>query len=460
MSNTNNSVVYDVEPLANVEPVPYPEVPEVQEPQTEESAPKKKSAAARIFGALLAALSVAIVAFLQIGVVNGAAVETNSLLTVLKDVFGGNGSKLFNMLPTLADASTPLGVYAGISFYVFALALVLSAIFGLITLFAGKSCLLRTTAFFSAFGFLLYALSLVVVSYVGGALALDVVCLAGAAVALLIYLVLAVAKNGKGAWVNFVQCLFTVAVAAVAIIAVNQFETPFANALGGVAKTLALAIAIALVLDVVIGGIRMQTKKGLTVDMIRYVAQMVIGLVLCYAAITGKAEGNTFLLYSIIVAAVSLVQIIICAIQIKCGKEKVVEEEVVEEPAPVVEEFIREEFAEALPYEGGPVEGVQIAEEVNPTFIAPPPQVQTAGYDFYNCKSFDPFIAILNNEERNQFTELFILKFKGVMPEIPEYVVGGDNKEFFRKMFIYLGQYRDRIPDGLLAKIYQFAIKM
>ena len=458
MSNTNNSVVYDVEPLANVEPVPYPEVPEVQEPQTEEPAPKKKSAASRIFGALLAALSVAIV-FLQIGVVNGAAVETGSLLTVLKDVFGGKGSKLFNMLPTLANASTPLGVYAGISFYVFVLALVLSAVFGLVTLFTGKSCLLRTTAFFSAFGFLLYTLSLVVVSFVGGALKLDMICLACAAIALIVYLVLAVAKNGKGAWVNFLQCLFTVAVAAVAIIAVNKFETAFANALGGVAKTLALAIAVVLVLDVVIGGIRMQTKKGLTVDMIRYVVQMVIGLVLCYAAITGKAEGNTFLLFSIIAAAVSLVQIIVCVIQIKCGKEKVVEE-VVEEPAPVVEEFVREEFAEALPYEGGPVEGVQIAEEVNPTFIAPPPQVQTAGYDFYNCKSFDPFIAILNNEERNQFTELFILKFKGVMPEIPEYVVGGDNKEFFRKMFIYLGQYRDRIPDGLLAKIYQFAIKM
>jgi len=48
----------------------------------------------------------------------------------------------------------------------------------------------------------------------------------------------------------------------------------------------------------------------------------------------------------------------------------------------------------------------------------------------------------------------------GAMPEIPAYEVGGDNKEFFRKMFIYLGQYRDKIPDGLLAKMYQFSIKM
>ena len=97
---------------------------------------------------------------------------------------------------------------------------------------------------------------------------------------------------------------------------------------------------------------------------------------------------------------------------------------------------------------------------MNPTFATPPAHVNTAGYDFYNCKSFDPFIALLDTEERNQFTELFILKFKGVMPEIPDYEVGGDNKEFFRKVFIYLGQYRDRIPNGLLAKIYQYSLKL
>ena len=108
-----------------------------------------------------------------------------------------------------------------------------------------------------------------------------------------------------------------------------------------------------------------------------------------------------------------------------------------------------EEYAEALPYEGGPVNGVQMAEEIAPTLDdIKPGQISTAGYDFYNCKSFDPFIATLDMEERNQFTELFILRFKGTMPEIPTYEVGGDNAEFFRKIFIYLGQYRDRIPSG------------
>ena len=83
----------------------------------------------------------------------------------------------------------------------------------------------------------------------------------------------------------------------------------------------------------------------------------------------------------------------------------------------------------------------------------------TAAYDYYNTQSFDPFIASLNEKEREQFTDLFILKYQGVMNHLPDYVVGGDNSEFFRKVFIYLGQYRERIPDALLAKMYKFCIK-
>ena len=63
-------------------------------------------------------------------------------------------------------------------------------------------------------------------------------------------------------------------------------------------------------------------------------------------------------------------------------------------------------------------------------------------------------------DERNQFTEIFILRYHGLMPDIPDYQVGGDNAEFFRRIFIYLGQYRDRIPSGLLAKIYQYSLKL
>jgi hypothetical protein len=71
---------------------------------------------------------------------------------------------------------------------------------------------------------------------------------------------------------------------------------------------------------------------------------------------------------------------------------------------------------------------------------------------------FDAFIASLSDEERMQFTDLYILKTVS-MPEIPTYEVGGNNKSFFNKVFIYIGQYRDKIPSGLLAKMYDFSVK-
>ena len=65
----------------------------------------------------------------------------------------------------------------------------------------------------------------------------------------------------------------------------------------------------------------------------------------------------------------------------------------------------------------------------------------------------------LSDKEREQFTNLFILKYSGALGNLPDYVVGGNNDDFFRKVFIYLGQYRDRIPNGLLAKMYKFAVR-
>ncbi len=160
-------------------------------------------------------------------------------------------------------------------------------------------------------------------------------------------------------------------------------------------------------------------------------------------------------LFSLILAGAALVLTIICAASTKPVVKK--EEEPAKDPN---DGFHVEEYAEAYPYEGGPVAGVVMAEEVNPSFVPQSPRVNTAGYDFYNSKTFDTFIATLNDQERNDFTEIFILKVKGAMPELPDYQVGGDNKEFFRKIFIYLGQYRDRIPSALLGKIYQYSLKI
>ncbi len=71
---------------------------------------------------------------------------------------------------------------------------------------------------------------------------------------------------------------------------------------------------------------------------------------------------------------------------------------------------------------------------------------------------FDFFLATLNEEEREEFIEVFILKQKGNLSPIPDYQVGGNNKSFFQKLFVHLGEHRKKISDNLLAKMYQYAI--
>ena len=457
-----SSVVYDVDPIVALPeglPVTSPELPT---PEAEQPQPQKKNALARVFSALLAVISVAVL-FLPVKLLLGTAFESASLFSKLKTLFSSE-YKLFGILPSLADASTAVGQLAALAFYVFLLGLVLTVVFGVIGVFCSKKapCMLRTAVCFFTLGCAVYTVTTMACE---GGFKIDLIPVALTAVGVVLCLILGVAKLGKKGWANFVQFILSIAVVASLIFVLAKENANFnagleALKLGNMAKIVTLALFAVAVLNLLFAIISMQTG-GVAFDIVRYVIMLIVGAAVAYLAIASKAEGKTFLIFAIVVAAGSLVQLIVAVLQSKASKEKDVEkvEEVVE-ATPVEEEFIREEFAEALPYEGGPVDGVEIAREVTPTFTAPPAQVQTAGYDFYNCKSFDPFIAILNAEERNQFTELFILKYKGTMPEIPDYEVGGNNKEFFRKLFIYLGQYRDRIPDSLLAKIYQFAIKM
>ena len=477
---------------------------------------KKKNVVARIFAALFAVIAIAVAFLLNVKILVGASANSMKLFDAVKDVISSS-NKAWG-LPVLVDATNYPTKIAGLALYGFVGFLAIAVILGIITIFCSKKApaMLRAVVFFFTAAWALNAITVFAFTYYEyGTNLLDLYSIALAAFGALVYFILAVAKNGKKAWLNQLQVLLSIGASVAVLLAMLRYTADFKTGLSSGLKDLVsfkivliVVCAIAL-LNALVVSIRLQTKKGLAFDLVRYIVQFIVGLAVCYIAIMSKGA-KAFLFFAIAAAGISLVQIIICIIQNKCKngkkekamkapkekkvkapkakKEKAVQQPVQEPipamPAPVAapamavapiaptapvapapveipSEYVVEEYAEALPYDGGPVEGVALAEEVNPTFTSMPARpVETAGYDFYNSKSFDPFIAVLDNQERNQFTEIFILKYKGEMPEIPDYVVGGDNKEFFRKLFIYLGQYRDRIPDGLLAKIYQFTVKM
>lgn len=69
----------------------------------------------------------------------------------------------------------------------------------------------------------------------------------------------------------------------------------------------------------------------------------------------------------------------------------------------------------------------------------------------------DAFINSLTPAERDEFDKLFISRVYGENKRLPVYTVGADNREFFTKIFVFMGRYRSIISEGLLEKIYNYS---
>ena len=419
--------------------------------------------------------------------------------------------KIFG-IPVLSGAGS-VGKVMGLLLYAMPAAIVVTLVMALIAVFSGKAApaMARAIAFVNFWVYGVYALCLLTVTlyYANLETTFDIVALAIAGACFLIYLVLSFIKAGKHTWMTLLLFLLTAAFAGAMIYgtvaAAEGIAALLANAedslISGVTKgdfyRYAIIAALGVsVLAVVVSSMRLCTKKGYGFDLFRYIVHFLVAGALLYFVF---AEGDLkdMQLYVIIAAAIALVQIILVCIVIsrkKAAKKKAVKEKVSETTEAVAEQPAEEKvtaettetteteepeqtgvYVEAVRYDVNTQEPAREAEPLTAaeatqapvynynfttqTEAQPAGPAATADYDFYNSRSFDPFIASLNATEREQFTEIFILKYKGETKNLPDYQVGGDNTEFFRKVFIYLGQYRDRIPDSLLGKMYQFAIR-
>lgn len=74
----------------------------------------------------------------------------------------------------------------------------------------------------------------------------------------------------------------------------------------------------------------------------------------------------------------------------------------------------------------------------------------------YMAGHYDPFLSKLTSQEVSEFGDLFISNKFGMQRYLPVYVIGGDNEEFFNKVFIYLGRFRNYISAELLEKLNQY----
>ena len=66
----------------------------------------------------------------------------------------------------------------------------------------------------------------------------------------------------------------------------------------------------------------------------------------------------------------------------------------------------------------------------------------------------DDFLQLLSAADRAEFRRVFLCE--EALEFLPEYVIGGDNSEFFNNAFIYLSKTRESISDSLLEAMYSY----
>lgn len=91
----------------------------------------------------------------------------------------------------------------------------------------------------------------------------------------------------------------------------------------------------------------------------------------------------------------------------------------------------------------------------NPAAVPASEKVENSVYN-PSKYAYDPFVYTLTASEMNEFGDLFIANKYGLQAYLPPYAIGGDNRDFFNKVFIYLGRFRSNISDALLNKLYRY----
>ena len=428
---------------------------------TKTNAPKQKKNAGYRLLALLILAACAGILFLPISTFTSAwVVEKQTLIQSVQDLLASD-VKMFGILPAFVDGTGVLAPSANVALYLLILATAVAAVCSLVAIFSKKvsPALVRTALCLLVGGTFFQTLSILSISnYVSTVEATtDLWTIVFAAGGAFVYFLLALAKNGKAAWLTAVHFLLALVATLLVVFGLMKAEGHNFEA-SPIYKTILLVVLALLLLNLFISACRAMSVKGLSGDIIRHVVQLVLALVACFAGYAAELESDNFVLFCVLAAILSAVQIIIATLQLLDRSKK--RGEAATEAA--LADFKTEEYVETYAYVGGPVAGVELAEEITPTMAAAEAAKDGSRPNLATLvgNGFDAFMFNLNDKEKEEFIDLYIIRCKGSMPEIPAYVVGGDNREFFNKVFIYLGQYREKISSVLLSKMYNFSMKL
>ena len=380
--------------------------------------------------------------------------------------------KFMGFIPLFTNPKGVLGLAGGLVPYVLAIALAVAFVFAVIAVIFGRKAefLLFLSALIYTWGAALYMIAVVSIScYLPMKIIFDVSAIALAAIGTLAYVAIMFVKLGKQLCIlNSVRFLLTLGFTICLFLAIT-FDYELIRKL--LAKSaiykIALIIALALtIVNVILASFRASRQRAFSIDFISSIVELAVSVALILLSVSSPVTDYALLTFSTIAAVISLALFVLTFVGIRAAKKKDqhdaarFEEETAPAPTAKATPAPTAKAAPAPTAVPAPTAKATPAPTAVPAATAPVAAAKStmatpvAMEDYFAGKQIDDFISTLSVAERNQFASLYVLKLKDVMPEIPAYQIGGNNRNFFEMVFITLGEYRDDIPDELLSKMY------
>ena len=199
-----------------------------------------------------------------------------------------------------------------------------------------------------------------------------------------------------------------------------------------------------------------QNKWTAIIQLINAIALLALSICLVLISHLTRAYIESYLIFTILATVAAFIEILLCIFNFFVLEKKA--------EASAEELFLNnyelEEYVEVVAYDPAKAQYAEKVETNEAANVASSAEEEIADDPekeaLFEGKE-DAFIATLSKAEKYEFADLYILKTKGNLGAIPTYEVGAENKAFFKKIFIYLSQYREKISSELLAKIYDYS---
>ena len=373
----------------------------------------------------------------------------------------GNKTSILGFLPSIGPG--PLGVGATLGTYACVIGTIAALVLAIIAIFRNNraACLLKTALFLFTWAFAIQTIAYFLISSYSTKIPVTLdangalLAIAGA----LTYFYILLKENKRSAWLLAGQFLLSLLAVGFLFLALTLDGHLVKKMIASPRVEFLIIVAtFAMLASLFLTSILSLKHNKWTAIFQLINAIALLGLYICLVVVSYLANAyiESYLTFTIFAAIAAFLVILLCIFNFFVLEKKA---EAAAEDL-FLNSYELEEYVEVIAYDPAKAQYAERADgketvKVEATVeeeIADDPEKEA----LFEGKE-DAFIATLTKAEKYEFADLYILNTKGNMGAIPTYEVGAENKAFFKKIFIYLSQYREKISSQLLSKIYDYS---